>query len=129
MPEWALGCAPDLRPANRLPRRYPFTVQSQVYETTQAPASENQRNRDETSLDDYGVCHGATSGCAAPLPTTAFDGTYAGVSAVSTRSEPGSGNRYCHQPAVPSPLTIRDGVVQPTGGEGWRGRLALKAGW
>jgi hypothetical protein len=26
----------------------------------------------------------------APLPTTAFDGTYTGVSAVSTRSEPGS---------------------------------------
>jgi hypothetical protein len=59
----------------------------------------------------------------APLPTTAFDGTYAGVSGVSTRSEPGSRNRYCRQPGVPSPLTIRGGVIQSTGGDGWHGTV------
>jgi hypothetical protein len=63
----------------------------------------------------------------APLPTTAFDGTYAGVSAVSTRSQPGSRNRYCRQPAVPSALTIGGGVIQPTGGDGWRGGVLVRA--
>ena len=63
----------------------------------------------------------------APL-TTAFDGIYAGVSGVSTRSEPGSRNRYCRQPGIPSPLTIRGGVIQPTGGDGWRGTVDPQGG-
>src|SRR5215469_15767409 len=60
--------------------------------------------------------------------TTAFDGTYAGVSGVSTRSQPGSRNRYCRQPGVPSPLTIRDGVIQSTGGDGWQGTVNPQGG-
>ena len=76
-----------------------------------------------------GACVTALSAAAqAPLPTTAFDGTYAGVSAVSTRSQPGSRNRYCRQPDVPSPLTIRDGVIQPTGGDRWRGTVSPQGG-
>ena len=75
------------------------------------------------------ACVTALSAAAqAPLPTTAFDGTYAGVSAVSTRSQPGSRNRYCRQPDVPSPLTIRDGVIQPTGGDRWRGTVSPQGG-
>ena len=64
----------------------------------------------------------------APLPTTAFNGTYAGISAVSTRSQPGSHNGYCRQPAIPSPLTIWEGVIQPTGGDGWRGTVSPQGG-
>jgi hypothetical protein len=64
----------------------------------------------------------------APLSTTAFDGTYAGVSGVSTRSEPGSRNRYCRQPGVPSPLTIRGGVIQSTGRDGWHGTVTPQGG-
>ena len=60
----------------------------------------------------------------APAPTTAFDGTYPGVSAVSTRSEPGSHNRFWRQPDNPSPLTIRNGVIQSTGGgDQWKGTV------
>ena len=77
-----------------------------------------------------GACVTALSAAAqAPLPTTAFDGTYAGVSAVSTRSQPGSRNRYCRQPDVPSPLTIREASFsRPTATDGAE-RLALKAVW
>ena len=65
----------------------------------------------------------------APPPTAAFDGTYAGVSGVSTRSQPGSRHRYCRQPGVPSPpLTIRDGVIQSTGGDGWQGTVDPQGG-
>ena len=63
----------------------------------------------------------------APL-TTAFDGIYAGVSGVSTRSQPGSRNRYCRQPGIPSRLTIRGGVIQPTGGDGWQGTVDPQGG-
>ena len=59
----------------------------------------------------------------APPPTTAFDGTYAGVSAVSTRSQPGSHNRFCRRPAKPSALTISNGVIQSTGGDRWQGAV------
>ena len=53
----------------------------------------------------------------APL-TTAFDGIYAGVSGVSTRSQPGSRNRYCRQPDVPSPpLTMPDSPLERDGFE------------
>ena len=58
----------------------------------------------------------------APLPTTTFDGTYAGVSGVATRWEPGR-NNYCRQPGVPSPLMIEGGVIQSTGGDGWHGTV------
>ena len=62
-------------------------------------------------------------------PTAAFDGTYAGVSGVSTRSEPGSENRYCREPGVPSPLTIRNGVIQSTGGDDrWQGTVDWQVG-
>ena len=66
----------------------------------------------------------------APPPTTAaFDGTYAGVSGVSTRSEPGSENRYCREPGVPSPLTIRNGLIQSTGGDDrWQGTVDSQGG-
>src|SRR6516162_7336266 len=58
------------------------------------------------------------SGAQAPPPTTAFDGTYAGVSGVSTRSQPGSRNRYCRQPDVPSPpLTMPDSPLERDGFE------------
>ena len=59
----------------------------------------------------------------APPPTTAFDGTYAGVSAVSTRSSRGGANRLCRPQPIPSPLTIRNGVIQPTGGDRWQGTV------
>ena len=47
-----------------------------------------------------------------------FDGTYAGVSGVSTRSQPGSRNRYCRQPDVPSPpVTMPDSPLERDGFE------------
>jgi hypothetical protein len=49
-------------------------------------------------------------------PTTAFDGTYAGVSAdVSTVRQ----GRRCPRIGVPVPLTIRNGVIKPPAGTGW----------
>jgi hypothetical protein len=56
-------------------------------------------------------------------PTTAIDGTYGGVSAVATRSRPGSEEILCRPEEAPSPLTIRNGVIQPTGGDGWQGSV------
>ena len=66
---------------------------------------------------------------APPPPTAAFDGTYTGVSGVSTRSEPGSENRYCREPGIPSPLMIRNGVIQSTGGDDrWQGTVDSQGG-
>ena len=63
-----------------------------------------------------------------PAPTTAFDGSYAGVAAVSTRTHPGSGKTHCRAQKTPSPLTISNGVIQPTGGDGWNGTVNPQGG-
>ena len=75
------------------------------------------------------ACVTALPAAAQAPSTTAFDGIYPGVSGVSTRSQPGSRNRYCRQPGIPSRLTIRGGVIQPSGGDGWRGTVSPQAVW
>jgi hypothetical protein len=52
----------------------------------------------------------------APAPaTTAFDGTYAGVSREMNLTGTGRG-RQCEPPGVPDSLTITNGVVRSAGG-------------
>jgi hypothetical protein len=58
----------------------------------------------------------------APGPTTAFDGTYAGVSMDVSKAV--SHQRQCPRGGVPSPLTIRNGVVKPPTGKGWTGTVS-----
>ena len=56
--------------------------------------------------------------------TTAFDGTYAGVSMdVSKRTREAV---HCPQPQgeAPQPLTIKNGVVRPASGKGWTGTVS-----
>ena len=60
----------------------------------------------------------------APAPTTtAFDGTYAGVSReVARYTSPGT---RCYGTAgVPGALTVTNGVVQSRGGGGWEGSVS-----
>jgi hypothetical protein len=57
----------------------------------------------------------------APGPTTAFDGTYAGVSMHVTKATREA--THCPHGGVPAPLTIRNGVVKPPSGKGWTGAV------
>ena len=54
-------------------------------------------------------------------PTTAFDGTYAGVSMHVTKATRESAK--CPYGGVPTPLTIRNGLIGPPSGKGWRGTV------
>jgi hypothetical protein len=59
----------------------------------------------------------------APIPTTAFDGTYAGVSRAAAPY--GSGpSRGCVASGVPAPLTITNGVVHTRARGYWEGRVS-----
>src|SRR5215472_2335368 len=55
-------------------------------------------------------------------PTTAFDGTYAGVSANVSRSISAHGRRCPHE-HPPDPLTITNGVVRGKGSDRWTGTI------
>jgi hypothetical protein len=59
---------------------------------------------------------------AAQAPTTAFDGTYAGVSMHVTKATREAQN--CPRGGVPQPLTITNGVVKPPAGKGWIGTVS-----
>jgi hypothetical protein len=58
--------------------------------------------------------------------TTAFDGTYAGVSREVSKVRTGGTAGNCGVNGVPGPLTIKDGVVQSRGGGGWEGTVSPK---
>jgi hypothetical protein len=58
----------------------------------------------------------------APVPTTAFDGKYVGVSRESTRT-PAFPGAKCPPSGVPAPLTIKNGGVGTPGGQGWEGTV------
>ena len=59
------------------------------------------------------------------LTTTAFDGTYAGVSRETSSFMQGiSAARWCAtKGGAPAPLTITNGVIQSTGASGWEGSV------
>jgi hypothetical protein len=58
-----------------------------------------------------------------PAPTTAFDGTYAGVS--QTTKQTGKASRqHCPSNGVPAPLTIGNGVVGTPSSGGWEGAVS-----
>jgi hypothetical protein len=63
----------------------------------------------------------AAAPAAAQAPTTAFDGTYVGVSTHVTRANREATN--CPRGGVPQPLTITNGVVKPPSGRGWTGTV------
>jgi hypothetical protein len=61
-------------------------------------------------------------GAQSPTPTTtAFDGTYAGVSRVVSKYVTGTRASLCPQNGVPAPLTISNGAVQ---GPYWQGSVS-----
>ena len=67
----------------------------------------------------------------APAPTTtAFDGTYTGVSHEGTKYVASGESARCGQSRVPGPLTITNGVVQYTGAYGleWKGIVNPQGG-
>jgi hypothetical protein len=69
-----------------------------------------------------GILMSATpAGAQSPEPTTAFDGTYAGVSMHVTKATRESAK--CPYGGVPTPLTIKNGLVGPPSGKGWRGTV------
>jgi hypothetical protein len=55
-------------------------------------------------------------------PPTAFDGKYIGVSANVAKSR--NTQRHCPRGSAPSPLTIKDGVLKPPAGKGWKGTVS-----
>jgi hypothetical protein len=61
----------------------------------------------------------------APVPTTAFDGKYVGVSRESSKN-PSAPRAKCNtgRAIVPAPLTIKNGVVGTPGGQGWEGTVS-----
>jgi hypothetical protein len=61
------------------------------------------------------------AGAQRPGPITAFDGTYAGVSMHVTKATRESAK--CPYGGVPTPLTIKNGLVGPPSGKGWRGTV------
>jgi hypothetical protein len=65
-----------------------------------------------------------------PAPTTtAFDGTYAGVSREGSAYMKDVPNRYCGGGrGVPVPLTITNGVINYTSGSGWEGIVNPQGG-
>ena len=70
-----------------------------------------------------GVCALAMPVAAqAPAPTTtAFDGTYAGVSREVSKAQSGGTAGNCAVNGVPGPLTITNGVAR---GGGWEGAVS-----
>jgi hypothetical protein len=54
--------------------------------------------------------------------TSAFDGTYAGVSMDVSKTNRES--THCPQGGTPQPLTITHGVVKPSSGKGWTGTVS-----
>jgi len=58
-----------------------------------------------------------------PAPTTAFDGTYAGISREVSKS-PSAPRAKCPPSGAPAPLTIKNGVVVPSGPAGWEGTVS-----
>jgi len=59
----------------------------------------------------------------APTPiTTAFDGTYAGVSRDVSKYV--TGRSQCPPGGVPAPLTITNGAVTPGADGGWQGTVS-----
>jgi hypothetical protein len=64
----------------------------------------------------------AAAPAVAQAPTTAFDGTYVGVSMHVTKATREAAN--CPRGGVPQPLTITNGVVKPPHGRGWTGTVS-----
>jgi hypothetical protein len=61
----------------------------------------------------------------APTPTTtAFDGTYAGVSREVSKVRSGGTAGNCGVNGVPGALTIANGAVRSRGGGGWEGTVS-----
>jgi hypothetical protein len=59
---------------------------------------------------------------AAQTPTTAYDGTYAGVSMHVTKATREA--THCSRGGIPAALTIENGVVKPPSGKGWTGTVS-----
>src|SRR5262249_22746264 len=70
-----------------------------------------------------GVAALAMPAAAQAPATTAFDGTYAGVSREVSKVRTGGTAGNCGVNGVPGPLTIKDGVVQSRGSGGWEGTV------
>jgi len=62
------------------------------------------------------------AGAQVAAPTTAFDGKYAGVSREFSKS-PGAPRAKCTPNSTPAALTIKNGVVEMPGGQGWQGTV------
>ena len=63
----------------------------------------------------------------APAPTTtAFDGTYAGVSADVSKST--AHGRQCPRESVPDALSIKNGAIRSKGGDRWKGTVTQQGG-
>jgi hypothetical protein len=60
---------------------------------------------------------------AAQAPTTAFDGTYAGVSREVSKS-PSAPGAKCPPSGALAPLTIKNGAVVSSGPAGWKGTVS-----
>jgi hypothetical protein len=63
----------------------------------------------------------------APAPTTAFDGTYAGISREVSKS-PSAPRAKCPPSGGLAPLTIKNGVVVASGPAGWEGTVTPQGG-
>ena len=61
------------------------------------------------------------AGAQAPGATTTFDGTYAGVSMHVTKATRESAK--CPYGGVSASLTIKNGLIGPPSGKGWRGTI------
>ena len=58
-----------------------------------------------------------------PAPTTAFDGTYAGVSREVSKN-PSAPRAKCPPSGALAPLTIKNGVVVASGSAAWEGTVS-----
>ena len=60
----------------------------------------------------------------APVPTTVFDGKYAGVSREVSKNPSAHRTNNCPQSGVPGTLTIANGVARWGGGASWEGTVS-----
>jgi hypothetical protein len=58
-----------------------------------------------------------------PAPTTAFDGTYAGISREVSKN-PSAPRAKCPPSGALAPLTIKNGVVVASGSAAWEGTVS-----
>jgi len=95
-----------------------------TYYHQQVRAEENMLGQGRALLTIMACAFAMPVFAQAPVPVTAFDGKYAGVSREVSKNPSAHRANNCPQSGVPGRLTITNGVARWPAGEGWEGSVS-----